>query len=182
MRGIPSPPFFAQAEVSPDQLYDIVVLAPDVPVWPTVLYTLVALLVAGALAFAVWYFLSARRSPSKDAGALARAAARIREIELKHDELSPNQFAIELSDTLKDFLSETFSDPVRFETTQEFLARIGREETRLPQAAQHELMEFLNAAEEIKFGNAPGSEDMTPALLHRAKALLHLCRTINSER
>ncbi len=94
-------------------------------------------------------------------------------------ELDASRYTLEVSDTLKDYLAQKFKDPVRFETTEEFLARIAKEQTQLPDAAQQELQSFLVAAEEVKFGNAPDADRRAVPLIKRAENVVNLCQTIN---
>jgi hypothetical protein len=183
MTPVFSIPFLAQGDAAPpDELYDIIEIAPETSIWPFVVYSLLLLLLVAGAALAIRHFLRSRKtSPSKEP-AIGIAERQLRELESTGDTLEPNRYALALSETLKDFLAATFSDPVRYETTQEFLARLSRDEsTRLPPAAQQELRDFLIAAEEVKFGHAPGSESKTTPLLQKAKSLLALCTAINSE-
>jgi len=182
MAGPFSIPFLGQADAaSPDELYDIIEIAPETSLWPVVIYSLLALLLLIGVALAIWYFLRSRQTAKVKESPVGIAQRQLRELELTGSELEPNRYALALSETLKDFLAATFSDPVRYETTQEFLGRLSREGTKLPPAAQQELRDFLIAAEEVKFGNAPGSEDRTTPLLQKAKGILALCTSINSE-
>lgn len=180
MPGIFSILLLAQAPPSSDELYDIVVLAPEKSMWPLAFYLILGLLLLAGLGAWIWYLLRTRKTASANESATAKANRQLRELSLRHDELEPNRFSLALSDTLKDFLAAVFADPVRFETTQEFLARIARNGTNLPPAAQQELKEFLIAAEEVKFGNTADAGEQTLPLLHRARSLVNLCRSINS--
>jgi len=165
---------------SPDELYDIVVLAPETSVWPLVIYGLLVLLLLAGIALIVWYYLRSRHTTAAKDSPAVLAQRQLRALEQSEGELEPNRYALALSETLKDFLAATFADPVRYETTQEFLGRLSRQGTSLPPAAQQELRDFLIAAEEVKFGNAPGSETRTAPLLQKAKNLFSLCTAINS--
>lgn len=94
--------------------------------------------------------------------------------------MEPNRFAQELSDSLKDYLAERYGEPVRYETAQEFLRRSSEPgATFLPEAASEELRQFLNVAEEVKFGNTTHAASLTGSLLHRAKTVVELCDVIN---
>ncbi len=175
-------PLLGQSDAaSPDELYDIIEIAPETSLWPVVIYSLLALLLLIGVAFAIRYFLRSRQTDSPRESLIRIAQRQLRELEQTGDELEPNRYALALSETLKDFLAATFADPVRYETTQEFLGRLSREGTKLPPAAQQELRDFLIAAEEVKFGNAPGSEDRSTPLLQKAKSILTLCTAINIE-
>ena len=180
MPGFFSILLLAQENPSPDELYDIIILAPERSIWPLVFYLILGLLILAGLGIGAWYLLRSRKATSRSESATAKAHRQLRELSLRHDELEPNRFSLALSETLKDFLAAVFADPVRFETTQEFLARIARNGTKLPPAAQQELKEFLIAAEEVKFGNTPDAGEQTLPLLQRARSLVNLCRSINS--
>ena len=180
MPGFASILLLAQESPSPDELYDIIVLAPEPSIWPLVFYLLLGLLLVAGLAAGAWYLLRLRKKASSGESATAKANRQLRELSLLHEEWEPNRFSLALSETLKDFLSAVFADPVRFETTQEFLARIARHGTKLPPAAQEELKEFLVAAEVVKFGNTPDAAGQTLPLLQRARSVVALCRSINS--
>jgi hypothetical protein len=169
-----------ESSPSADELYDIVELAPETSIWPIVFYSLLVLLLFVGVALIAWYYLKSRKTvATKDSPAII-AQRQLRNLEQSESELEPNRYALALSETLKDFLAATFADPVRYETTQEFLGRLSHQGTSLPPAAQQELRDFLIAAEEVKFGNAPGSEARTAPLLQKAKNLLSLCTAINS--
>jgi len=180
MSGFPFIIPLAQA-APPDELYDIVVLAPEKPIWPLLLFIALACLLVGGLVWMGFYLLRSRRQPVRRETAVGVALRRLRELEQSHGDLEPNCFSLAVSETLKDFLSATFGDPVRFETTQEFLSRVSWQGTKLPSAAQQSLKDFLVAAEEVKFGNAPDASEKTLPLLQRANELVTLCRTISSE-
>jgi hypothetical protein len=179
---------FAQAKApaqesgpSADELYDIVELAPETSIWPLVFYSFLVLLLLTGIALIIRYYLRSRKTSTAKESPVLIAQRQLRQLEQSEGELEPNRYALALSETVKDFLAATFADPVRYETTQEFLGRLSRQGTSLPPAAQQELRDFLIAAEEVKFGNAPGSEARTAPLLQKAKNLLSLCTAINSE-
>lgn len=182
MSSLFSNPLLAQTPgASSDELYDIIELAPEESIWPLLVYSfLVFLLLVGAV-LVIWFFLRSRKPSSARESPIKIAQQQLRELERTEGEQEPNRYALALSETIKDFLAATFADPVRFETTEEFLGRLSREGTKLPPAAQQELRDFLIAAEEVKFGNTPDSATRTTPLLQKAKNLLTLCTSINSE-
>lgn len=174
--------FLAQQPApSSDELYDIIEVLPEASRLPLVIYSVLILLFLIALGLAIRYFLRARKTGPAQESPVARAQRQLRELESRGDELEPNRYALALSETVKDYLAATFADPVRYETTQEFLGRLSEQGTSLPPAAQQELRDFLIAAEEVKFGHAPGSGSRTIPLLQKAKNLLVLCTAISSE-
>ena len=162
-----------------DELYDIVILAPKAPLWPFLLWALLIFLFLGGIAALIIYILRSRTTAAPAVSPQEKAGARFRAIQQKTDTVPVNEVMLEVSDTLKDHLAEKYDDPLRFETAQEFLNRISKEETRLPTAAQQELRGFIVAAEEIKFGNTTGAEEKSLPLIKAAENVVSLCQTIN---
>ena len=159
-----------------DDIYDIVVLAPKESMWGTVFWIVILALVLLLFAGLVWYFLRAAARKSEEASPEEQASRRLRELAVRREEMEPNRFALSVSDALKDYLSEKFEDPVRYETTQEFLERSSKDESRLPRAARDSLREFLVSTEEIKFGNTPDAPERSEPLLDRAGMIVRLCQ------
>lgn len=169
----------AQTDTAPpDGLHDIVVPGPIQPVWPTVLAVL------AALGLALAAFLLVRRwlkSSTEKGGAVPPGERARREFDrIEREAPAPNQFALSLSEAVKDYLSARFQDRVRYETTQEHLARISRDGSPLPSAAQEALRDFLGAAEEVKFGRPGDADSRLPALARQARDLVALCESINA--
>ena len=175
--------FLAQQTPPPDDIYDIVVLAPKDPVWPTVLGAALLLLFLIAIGIALWWWFRKSRNKSAVLSAEQRVGRRLRELQQMQSSMDPNKFALELSEALKDYLAEKFDDPIRYETAQEFLNRVSRKRSRMPDAAQQELQRFLLASEELKFGNTDGAEDRTPPLLDSVSQIVKHCQVTedNSE-
>ncbi len=170
----------AQAEAAPpDGLYDIVLPAPERSPWPLFAALVFALLLAGAVVWLVRFLL--RNRPAPDAPPSFKALREFDRLDRERDELAPNRFALAVSDALKDYFTARFRDPVRYETAEEFLARLAREGTRLPPAVQQELRDFLTASEEVKFANRPDAAEWTRPLMQRARALVSLCESVNAE-
>lgn len=171
----PGPPTLGK-----DGLYDIVEVPPfEFPrtlLW-TGLGTLTALVV---IALGVRWFLR-RTARTRPESPEAKALRRLREVEATFATAEPNSATLALSNILKDFLSERFRDPLRFETTPEFLRRISRESTKLPQAAQQDLSHFLTTADAVKFGNVPASATELHDLHHLASRIINLCQTIGDD-
>lgn len=175
----PTLPRFAQADaVPPDGLYDIVVPQAEPSLWPLLLSLVLALLLVAAVAWLVRHLLRQRQPPIVPPQ--ARALRVFDRIERQQGDLAPNRFVLAVSDALKDYFAERFHDPVRYETTEEFLVRLSHVGTRLPPAAQQELRDFLTASEEVKFGNRPDASDWTRPLLQRARNLVGLCESVNA--
>ena len=168
------------APAAPDGLYDIVVPSPERPLWPLFVFVGIALLIVGGIVWLVVYLLRNRDGASASTPPAAKAKRELDRIERQHDELAPNRFTLAVSESLKNYLAERFRDPVRYETTEEFLARLTREGTTLPPAAQQELRDFLTSAEEVKFGNNPNAAGLTRPLLKLARDLVNLCESVNA--
>jgi len=173
--------FLAQQTPPPDDIYDIVVLAPKDPVWPIYLGAVLLLLVLVAIGLAIWWWR--RRSGNKGAALSPeqRVGKRLLELQQTQSSLDPNKFSLELSEALKDYLAEKFDDPIRYETAQEFLNRVSRERSKMPEAAQQELQQFLLAGEELKFGNTEGAKSRTSPLFEAANRIVTLCQAIGGD-
>ena len=167
------------AEV-PEGIYDIIVPEAERPLWPLFVYLAIALLLIGGLVWLVLYLLKSRDPRALTASPSVRAGREFDEIERRRDELAPNAFALAVSETLKNYLAERFRDPVRYESTEVFLARLSREGTCLPPPAQEELQEFLTSAEEVKFGHRADAAASCQPLLKSARHLIGLCEAVNA--
>jgi hypothetical protein len=173
--------FLAQ-QPGADELYDIAILTPEDSIWPVILWSLLALvLLIGALTLAICIIRS-RKPVASLLSPKEKAAARFRLVQRRSDELKVNEIMLEVSDSLKDYLAEQYNDPLRYETTQEFLARILKEKTQLPIAAQEELRGFIVAADEVKFGSTSDSNQKCLPLINVAKNIVNLCETSGHQR
>ena len=143
-------------------------------VWETI--ALVAGIVVGVLALAALiYFLYRKLVVTKKPPLtpLTIARRRLREIAAQIETMESNAFSLALSDTLKDYLSARFGDPLRYETSEEFLVRLsGAEESALPTSLRDGVAEFLSVADEIKYGRPADAEQRKAPLLERARSLL----------
>lgn len=173
--GVPATP---ASDAVPEGLYDIVVPTPETPVWPLLLWILLSLAVLVGIALLARRLLRSGRGrgPTLTPAELARRSFDRAERESP----APNRYALLLSEAVKDYLASRFRDPVRYETSEEFLARASREGTHLPPTAQASLLEFLAAAEEVKFGRPGDAETRLQALSRRARELVALCESISS--
>ena len=170
----------ANGEV-PEGIYDIIVPEVERPLWPLFVYLAIALLLIAGLVWLVLFLLQNRDPRLAPGSPSVRAQRELEAIERQSDELSPNAFALAVSETLKNYLAERHRDRVRYETAEEFLARLSREGTSLPPAAQEELQEFLTSAEEVKFGHRADAAAFCQPLLKSARQLVGLCETVNSD-
>lgn len=175
---------FTLAQVAPvdppEGIYDIIVPEAERPLWPLFVYLAVALLLIGGVVWLVFFLLGNRDPRTRTASPAVRAGRELESIERRRDELAPNAFALAVSETLKNYLAERFRDPVRYETTEEFLARLSREDTRLPPAAQEALQAFLLSSEEVKFGHRSDAAGLCLPLLQRARQLITLCEAVSA--
>ena len=168
----------ARAAPPEGDIYDIVVLAPKDSFWPTLIWSLIGLLLIMAISYFLYRFLSPGKKGKQAASLETVAMQRLRAAHADREEVSPNAYSLALSEALKDYLSGKFDDPVRFETTQEFLSRISREQSRLPAAAQQHLESFLLRADEVKFGNASDAAAKAVPLGKIAEQVVQLCQVV----
>ena len=164
-------------EAAPDDIYDIVVLAPKDSFWPILFWCLGGLLILLFLASILFFLFRKPKQISSSPEALA--FRRLREAQERRKNIAPNEYTLSLSETLKDYLAEKFDDPVRFETTPEFLSRVAEKPSRFPVSAQQHLQSFLVRAEEVKFGNASDAEKKAEPLGKIAEQVIQLCQIVN---
>lgn len=162
-----------------DELYDIVILEPKTSLWPFFIWALLIFVLLGSIAALIINILRSRSPNAPVMSPQDRARARFRVIQQKTDSIPVSEIMLEVSDTLKDYLAEKYDDPLRFETTQEFLKRISKQKTKLPAAVQLELRSFLVAADEIKFGRSADAEEKSLPLIKAAENVVSLCQTID---
>lgn len=142
--------------------------------WETV--ALVAGIVIGiallaALIFFLYRKLVVKKKPPTPPVIIARR--RVREIAKKTDTLEPNAFSLALSDTLKDYLAARFGDPLRYETSEEFLVRLSEAEaSALPVSLREQIVGFLSVADEMKYGRPADAEARKAPLLEQACTIL----------
>lgn len=131
-----------------------------------VLVLLLGLLVAGGWIF-FHYHRKSKRIP-RTPKSIARE--RLKVLSQQIDDLSPNEFALEASEALKDYLAARFGDPVRFETSEEFLARLStaRSAIKLPPELRDRVATFLSSSDEIKYGRIPDAARHKQALWQQA--------------
>lgn len=168
------------APVPPEGIYDIVEPSAETPLWPYLLFIALALAFLAAMVWLIVHLLKQRGNAAAALSPAARAARELDRIERERDERSPNHFALAVSEVLKNYFAERYGDPVRYETTQEFLARVAREDTRLPPAVQQELRGFLAASEELKFGHRADAASLALPLSRQARQLLGLSESVNA--
>ena len=159
------------------QLIDIEGIAiPEeaVSIWP-----MVGLIVAGGilligLIVALIYFIRKDAKTSKVKVSAQRVAVQKFDVLASvAQERAPNSFMQEVSRVLEDFLQERYQDRFRYETADEFIARLSQGEgASLPVSKREQLAEFVEIAEEIKFGLPPNAESMKLPLLAQAREIV----------
>lgn len=171
----------AQAGATPPEgLYDIIEPAPERALWPYLVFLGLAVVFLAALIWLIIHLLKQRSSGGTALSPEGRALRELDQIDRQRDELTPNRFALAVSEVLKNYFADRYRDPVRYETTEEFLARLAREDSRLAPAVQQELCDFLTAAEELKFGNRADAPGLALPLSRRARQLLGLSESVNA--
>ena len=169
-----------QQSIGEDELYDIVVLTPRESVWPVLFWAILAALIVGiAVATAIYFLVRNKSRPA--ASPAAKAASRISKIKQNEEALEVARYTVALSETLKDYLSEKYADPVRYETAQEYLNRISTTGSKIPDAAQQELAHFLSESEELKFANLSDADDRKSPLGRKAENVLNICESIGKD-
>ncbi|MEM6278703.1 MAG: hypothetical protein AAF733_04445 [Verrucomicrobiota bacterium] len=168
----------AQSAPPRDDIYDIVVLAPKESFLSMFSWSVIGLLLAAGIALALYFLL---RKPARRAekSAEERAYEKLKETQQERESLTTNEYALALSETLKNYLAERFEDTVRYETTPEFLHRVANKPSLFPLTAQQHLQSFLIRAEELKFGNASDSEKKADPLGKIAEQVVQLCQIVN---
>lgn len=158
-----------------DDILDIVVLAPKESFTSVLFWLLVAILALIAMGVSIWLAFRNRTQSQSSPPPEIRVAHALKQLRVAREQLEPNQFSLRTSSALKDFLTEKFGEPVRYETTQEFLKRSTEEGSQLPEAAKNSLLEFLVAADELKFGNLADADERTAPLLEKAGQVVQAC-------
>lgn len=163
-----------------DDILDIVVLEPRESFTSVAFWLILAALVLAVLGVALWLFFRSRSKRNATPPPEIRVAQSLKRLQVEREQLEPNHFSLRVSDALKDFLTEKFGEPVRYETTQEFLKRSSESGSRLPGAAKESLAKFLIASDELKFGNPVDADEKTEPLLQKAGQVIQDCRPTGS--
>lgn len=169
--------FLAQQPPPEDDIFDIVVFEPKdsqlgLWIWIGVILLLLALGAIGA--FLLIRKLSRKKQDLSPEGIVSRT---LRDLSRRKGEMEPNEFSLAISDALKDYLVARFKDPVRYETTPEFLKRSSLEQSELPSDAQASLRQFLATSEAVKFGNLPDADERAEPLLGLAASIVKQCQS-----
>ncbi len=171
----------APAPSAPSEgIFDIVIPAPE-PSWSGILGVLfLALGIFGILLGLILFLLRHRDRGEKGPSPGQRVARELDGIDRLREDMEPSRFALAISEALKNYLAERFRDPVRYETTPEFLRRVSLAESSLPPAAVQELRDFLTAAEEVKFGRPADAADLAAPLMRSARQLVAICESVSA--
>jgi hypothetical protein len=129
-----------------------------------------------ALVAALFYYRHIDRQRRERAASRTPHAVAIGQLERLEGEaanLFPNQFALELSAIIKDFLHARHGDRFRFETAEEFLARAhdGRA-LSLPPATRDSMLAFVDRCDEIKFGRPADAAEKCSPLYQAARRVV----------
>lgn len=153
---------------------DIVIRKPPGSLVPVILFVLVvvAFLIGGGI---MLRRLLSREGERPGPPPERVAISRLRQISSHVEELDPNQASLETSETVKDFLSAQYGDPIRYETAEEYLARITATENsgpRLSTSLIEEVRSFMSISQELKFAKLREARSRIPALIGQAEAII----------
>lgn len=153
---------------------DIVVPDPLPNYWPLIIGLGIGLLAVALLAVGGYHLFRYLRRRRERTDPQLVALGRLQALGRKGGLLSPNEFSLQVSEALKDYLSERFGDPLRYETGEEFLARLSKAQTgsRLPVSLCNKLAHFVHTSEELKFGLPPDAETRKAPLLVQAQEIV----------
>jgi len=102
------------------------------------------------------------------------ALSRMSRLESEAANMAPNEFGLQLSDIIKDFLHANYGDRFRFETAEEFLTRFQDTTTSgLPPVTQQSLSRFVDLCEELKFGRPGDAGQRCHPLLEEARLIVN---------
>lgn len=103
------------------------------------------------------------------------ALEKLNRISERIDSISPNKASLEISNTVKDFLSRRFRDPIRFETAEEYLNRISGSNANNPILSAgliEQVQTFMNISQELKFAQLKEAKTQIPILIDQAEAIV----------
>ena len=167
-----------------EDIRDIMVQRPpdhSVFLWIS-LFILLAGIVLGALIFSIKCALdsSSPLGPPPETVALKRLA-RIRQ---QMNDLLPNKASLEASEAVKDFLATRYQDPIRYETAEEYLTRLGAtpqgantsadSHLKLSAKVTEDVRTFMSISQELKFAKLREAREKVPALLAQAENIVEM--------
>ena len=171
------------ADPSIPDIQDIVIPDPLPNYWPLILGLGIGMLILALLALAAFYLFRYLRSRQGKIDPREVARERLHALGRNGGQLSPNEFSLQVSETLKDYLSERYGDPLRYETSEEFLDRLSEARTgHLPLSLCKKLAQFARISDELKFGLPPDAEARKAPLLAQAWEILSDDRNADNSR
>lgn len=149
-------------------------------------YGLLILALIGALIFialAVYLtvqFIRKKQHPHQiPAGRVALKM--LADLESQSTDLPVNELSLQVSDILKNYLQSRFHDPYRYETSQEFIRRLGSGVSQnLPQSLQKDLTRFALACDELKFALPANAHSKKVPLIEEARLIIREPITTNA--
>jgi len=170
------------SEPGGDDIEGLIVLAPDPGIWPLVLWGTLFLVLLLALGVGAWWLVRHFSRNSHRLPPETKALRTIRRLESNAATLAPHDLSLETSEALKDFLRERYADPLRYESAEEFLARMATTEgaSRMTPALHEDLRSFVLMSEELKFGRPRNAQKRVGPLLQLAYNIVNLSRTVSA--
>ncbi|MCF6313551.1 MAG: hypothetical protein L3J39_13985 [Verrucomicrobiales bacterium] len=149
-------------------------------------YGLLILALIGLLIFIVIaiflavHFIRKKQHPHQiPAGRVA--LKRLADLEPQSNDLPVNELSLQVSNILKDYLQARFHDPFRYETSQEFIHRLGSGASQnLPQSLQNDLARFTLACDELKFARPANADSKKVPLIEEARLIIREPITANA--
>lgn len=169
-----NPPGLPSATSAP--IHDIVDAVPIFP-YPLWVVALVALLTLAVLAGLVW-FLFFRPRPAPPLSPRARAIAGL--VRLQGEQRTPYEFAVMISDVLRQYLDEAYGLRATTATSLEFLASL-RESPRFQAAEKESLAHFLEVVDLLKFARVDAPSEELAELFRAAEAVVRKEATLPTE-
>jgi len=158
----------------PDIL-DIYIPEPPPDYLAIILWSGLALVILVGMAWLLIYFIRQDRlRRAQPGGPRTIALSRMSRLESEAAGMTPNEFGLNLSDIVKDFLHSNYGDRFRFETAEEFLARFHDTTANgLPPATRQSLTHFVDLCEELKFGRPGDAGQRCQPLLEEARHIVN---------
>ncbi len=160
-----------------EDIRDIMVRRPPPSPLPWILWSIAIGFILLALFFGLRWFLRRHRPQPLGPPPEAVARERLSAIRAQVEELAPNRASLEISETLKDFLSARYRDPIRYETAEEYLnrmmqARHDATANRLRPELLEEVRSFISISEQLKFARLNEARSHVPALIEQAERIV----------
>jgi hypothetical protein len=160
-----NPPGLPQATPAP--LHDIVDAVPIFP-YPLWLVIIVGAAALSLLAWLIWFFF-VRRKPAPPLSPRERAIAGL--VRLQAQEASPYEFAVMISDVLRQYLDEAFGLRATTATSLEFLESL-RDTPTFQADEKASLAHFLQVVDLIKFARVEAQGEELAELFRAAEAVV----------